>query len=224
MKTVRFGSYGSLALAVLALLAFGRPAGAGAPDPGGRAGGLQHVCSRGGTPCVADGDCAKGHCVVAFERTSFSGVLTLVADDDVAQYSGNASVAGVHAASVLLELRTKAAGRQVLAQTYQNIDGSTFGDLVAALQQAPFLSDTFISGQPTTEQALVGASVNDITFQQPDGEMADAMRALFGSLGTPVVLEGKVKLLDVTDHSGAGDHLASVVRFKVKGSFATLAP
>jgi hypothetical protein len=213
MTTYRYGSCGMVLLAALAA----GPAWAGAPGPETRAANLPRVCSRGGNTCTDDADCTKGKCVPDYERTGFNGILTLVADDNVTRWDGGASVDDVHAVTVLLELRIRGVGRQVLAQTYQALDGANFADLTAALQEAPFLADTEGSATPTNEEALAGAQLDDFDFQQPDVEMSDALRQLFSSMGTPVVREGSVKLLDVTDHRG--DSLGTVARFKVKGRF-----
>jgi hypothetical protein len=213
MTTLRYGFHGMALLAALVAV----PAWAGAPGPETRSATLSRVCSRGGNVCTDDSDCTKGKCVPDYERNGFSGILTLMADDDVSRWDGGASVGSVHAVSVLLELRVRGVGRLVLAQTYQALDGANFADLTAALQEAPFLADTEGSATPTNEAALVGALLQDFDFQQPDVEMSEALRQLFGSMGTPTVLEGKVKLYDVTDHSG--DSLGSVARFKVKGKF-----
>jgi len=125
---------------------------------------------------------------------------------------------------VLLEITDKEE-THFLAQTYQNLEGHTFKKLIAALQAGPFLADT---GSPLTNSRVTESTLNasladnaprsilsSFLFQEGDSEIADAVRALFGVTGRPVVVEvpKDVSFVQRSDHEADG--LASLVRLKV---------
>jgi hypothetical protein len=133
-------------------------------------------------------------------------------DENVSQLDGLQSIQNAVAMTVVFNL-----GRNgVLAQTYQTLNGTD----LSSLATAP--TDTF--GVGMTEQRLrdemelrpngKAAIVNDLLFRPQDSDLADALRALFVSTGTPVIF--KVSSPTLSDHPNG---LGTVLRLKVKGGF-----
>jgi hypothetical protein len=219
-------------LALVSSLAFGGPAQAGAPSPEDREFDLAHVCKGGpnaDAACTDASECPGSTCVINFASKSITAKLTILVDDDVSNFNddetGLEDVPNVVAATVLLEVKKD--GKRVLAQTYQNLDQGNPGDLatlIANLQAGPFLGDTETRDNRTTETNLNAAAgdasiLQDFLFQAGDSELADALRALFGLTGTPIIAETPEKIEKVLQDNHLGDSLASVLRFKVKIRF-----
>jgi hypothetical protein len=196
---------------------------------------LPHVCDKGpnaGLACVPDFStvtdplicsvsrpsqddfCLGAKCTMVFERgATFSAIMTMVADNNVSAFDGSQTIQNAIAVTVIIDLGK----RGILSQTYQNLSGTELSDLASAP------TDTF--GVAIDEQRLESetelrpsgkaAIVNDLLFRPQDGELADALRAIFNATGTPVVT--KVSSLSLTDQRTDG--LATVLRLKVKGAF-----
>lgn len=197
---------------------------AGAPASSRRAESLPRICKGGsnaGFPCSDDAGCPGGSCVLSGPRR-FAGTVTFVVDDNVSQFDGSEEVADVVAVTVLVELQKKWSERRLLAQTYQNLAGSSFATLVASLQAGPFIADTGRSDRRVFEARLTDASdsdlVDDFLFQTGDDEMIQQARAFYGVSGTPIVW--RVGRLERANAGGSG--LASLVRLKFKGVFVPL--
>ncbi|HXJ33272.1 MAG TPA: hypothetical protein VMS22_04460 [Candidatus Eisenbacteria bacterium] len=194
---------------------------------------LPHVCASGaneGSTCQPDftgadtlicsasrpaqnDTCGGAKCTMVFEKgANFSAEMLIIVDDNVSQMDGAQSINNAVAATVVFNLGKNG----FFAQTYQ-----TLGADLASLTQAPV--DDF--GVTLDEQRLrqemlphpnetKAAIVNDLLFRPQDTDLADALRALFVTTGTPVVF--KVSSPVLSDHT---DGLATVMRLKVKGGF-----
>ena len=225
-----------LALATL-LVATGSAVAGGSPISGSREIQLPHVCKGPGKsqPCTDDSQCSSGRCEINFLRgpdAAFMAEVTLIIDDNVSKFDGSESeeLSGVKAATVLLEIKDKGE-THLLAHTYQNLEGQDFNALVAALKAGPFLADMG-SGPPNTNRRAAErrlfesrtddpfpSILDDFLFEEGDNEMADAVRALFGITGRPIIADvpEDVALVQRSDH--VEDGLASLVRMKVKIRF-----
>jgi hypothetical protein len=224
-----------VALIVLVVLPAVAPA---AVDCTAREPGLPHVCASGanaGNSCNVDftgadtlvcsasrpspNDCGSGvKCTMVFEKNAtFSGVMLIMVDENVSQLDGNQSIQNAVALTVVFDLGKKG----ILSQTYQTLSGATLlADFQADLATAP--TDSF--GVQLSEQRLrdetqlrpdgKAAIVNDLLFRPDDTELAEALRTMFVTAGTPVIL--KVSSVTLQDHP---DGLATVLRLKVKGGF-----
>jgi len=194
---------------------------------------LPHVCASGaneGSPCQPDftgadtlvcsasrpaenDACGGAKCTMVFEKgANFSAEMLIIVDENVSQMDGGQSINNAVAATVVFNLGKNG----YFAQTYQ-----TLGADLSSLTQAPV--DDF--GVTLDEQRLrqeilphpneiKAAIVNDLLFRPQDTELADALRTLFVTTGTPVVF--KVSSPVLSDHT---DGLATVMRLKVKGGF-----
>jgi hypothetical protein len=149
-------------------------------------------------------------------------------DDNVSKFDGTEEIADVIAATVLLEIKDKGE-THLLAQTYQNLEGHDFTSLTDALRAGPFLADT---GSPVSNRRAAEFRLNealtddpfpsildDFLFEEGDSEMADAVRALFGVTGRPIVAEVPKHAAFVERSDHVADGLASLVRLKVKIRF-----
>jgi len=184
---------------------------------------LPRVCAKGplaGTSCTTNAECYGSPCQIAFLRdSSFTATITLVVDDDVSHFDGSEAVANVVAVTALLEVRE--GGRDIHAQTYQNLSGTDFDALVAGLQAGPEVVSNVGSGRRLDENELNGEAasradlVDAFLFQEGDSQLADALRAQLGLVGTPIIVA--VSRVEHFDHQGDGR--ASVVRVRVKGKF-----
>jgi hypothetical protein len=222
----------SLALALLVAAPIGAHA---AVDCTAREPFLPHVCAGGdsaGLACVpdltnvddplvclsarpAENDfCLGAKCVIKFEKgSSFSAEMLIIADDNVSQPDEAQTIQNAVAVTVVFNFGKKG----ILSQTYQNLSATDLSSIV----EAP--TDTFGVGlsealvRDQAELRLDGKAkiVNDLLFRPQDDDLAERLRAMFSSLGTPVIV--KVGSVSVSDH--LGDGLATVLRLKVKGSF-----
>jgi hypothetical protein len=164
-------------------------------------------------PAEANG-CLGAKCVVKFEDgAKFSASLLIIADDNVSQPDGDQTIQNAVAVTVVFDFGGK---KGILAQTYQNLSGPD----LASLANPP--TDTFgvaLSEQRLRQEALLrpdgkAAIVNDLLFRPQDDDLADALRAMVGALGTPVII--KVSSVSLSDHT---DGTATTLRMKVKGGF-----
>ncbi len=227
----------SRSLLALALLATLPGLARAAVDCTAREPKLPHVCDKGtnaGLACVpdfgsvtdtltcsvsrpAENDfCLGAKCTMVFEKgATFSAVMTMIADNNVSALDGSQTIQNAVALTVIIDLGK----RGVLSQTYQDLSGTDLSTITSAPR------DTF--GVAIDEQRLVSETdtdirldgkepiVNDLLFRPQDPELADALRAIFGATGTPVVT--KVSSVSLTDRGADG--LATVLRLKVKGGF-----
>jgi hypothetical protein len=198
---------------------------------------LPHVCKGPGKPqpCTDDSQCPSGLCEINFLRgpdAAFMAEVTLIIDDNVSKFDGSESeeLSDVKAATVLLEIKDKGE-THLLAQTYQNLEGGNFDALVAALKAGPFLADMGLGPPETNRRAAefrlfesltddpFPSILDDFLFEEGDNELADAVRALFGIAGRPIIAEvpRDAALVQRSDH--VADGLASLVRLKVKIRF-----
>lgn len=212
------------------LLAGASVARAGSPVSGNRKATLHTVCATGpqrGQACTSDAQCGRGACIPSFPREygrAFPVELTLIVDDDTTKFDGTSSVSGAVSATLLLSFKVK--GRvQLLAQTYQNLDGATLQDLVTNLQNAPVLADQNGSNQRTTEAGLVEAVntagiLDDLLFEEADGQLAARLRQVFGVSGRPVIVQLPRDQRGVQLSDGLGDGTATVLRLTVQVRFA----
>ena len=112
--------------------------------PGAR---LPHVCEKGpnaGLECIPDlggvadplvcsvsrpsqnDFCLGAKCTMVFEKgATFSAVMTMIADDNVSAFDGSQSIQNAIAVTVIIDLGK----RGVLAQTYQNLSGTSLSSL-----------------------------------------------------------------------------------------------
>jgi len=211
------------AVLCLGTLLFGPSAARAAAVAGPRFAALPRICVKGplqGTSCTSPDDCQQNPCEVAFATdSSFSATVTLVVDDDVSQFDGSEDVSNVIAVTALLELR--AGGRDIHAQTFQNLSGSDFDALVASLQAGPEVASNVGIGRRldedelNTEAASRADLVDAFLFQAGDSEFAEALRTQLRQVGTPVIVA--VSRVEHFDHQGDGR--ASVVRVRIKGKF-----
>lgn len=197
---------------------------------------LPRVCDAGttggkaGMACTNDSQCPNGSCVVNYVTgagASFTAWVTLMVDDDVSKFDGSQTIADVVSVTALVEVKFRGK-KYLLSQTYQNLEGSDWSALVAAMQQGPFIADTGVSNRRVTESQLNSAVtmdspttniLDDLLWQSGDSEMVSELRAIFGVTGTPVVVSTPLSLAAI-DHTPHGaDGLASVVRMKVKVRF-----
>ena len=224
-------------LLTFVLLAVVPGLGHAAVDCTAREPGLPHECEKGpnaGQACVPDFGavadplvcsvsrpsqndfCLGAKCTMVFAKgATFSAVMTIIADNNVSAFDGSQSIQNAIAVTVIIDLGK----RGVLAQTYQNLSGTS----LSSLAEAP--TDTFgvgiDEGRLASETDIrpdgKAAIVNDLLFRPQDAELSDALRAIFNTTGVPVVT--KVTSLALTDRRTDG--LATTLRLKVKGGFVT---
>ena len=189
---------------------------------------LTHVCAKGpnaGLACVPDFTgvadplvcstsrlsqndfCAGAKCELALATNAkFSGTMTIIVDENVSQLDDGQSQNDV-AATVLLDL-----GRDgLLSQTYQNLADPT---LVPTDTFGVALGEQTLRNQAVLRPDGKAAAINDLLFRPQDAELADALRALMGATGTPVIT--KVSNVVLSDKP---DGLGTVLRVKIKGGF-----
>jgi hypothetical protein len=202
-------------LATLALclaMGFALTARAGAPAPDTRQGDFAHVC-RSGTnkdqPCTIateDVDCPGSECVVKAVTKSVNGTLTIIAHDSVTDWANGGATN--QALTVLLEVKAPDGSRQLLAATYQDLVTPT--DPPTALNKVISIGIDEIAVRDLS-------SVSDLLFIQPEATLADQLRTLFGSTGTPAIVGVSDRKVQLADHTTDG--LATVLRLKVKIQF-----
>lgn len=198
---------------------------------------LPHACEKGsnaGLACVPDFGavadplvcsvsrpsqndfCLGAKCTMVFQKgATFSAVMTIIADDNVSAFDGSQTIQNAIAVTVIIDLGK----RGVLAQTYQNLSGTALSDLASAptdtfgvgIDELRLASETEV--RPDGKAAIV----NDLLFRPQDDELADALRTLFNTTGTPVVT--KVGAVALSDHRTGG--ISTTLRLKVKGGFVT---
>ena len=225
----------SRSLLALALLATLPGLARAAVDCTAREPNLPHVCDKGpkaGLTCVPDFGavtdpltcsvsrpaqndfCLGAKCTMVFEKgATFSAVMTMIADNNVSALDGSQTIQNAIALTVIIDLGK----RGVLSQTYQNLSGADLSTIASApvdsfgvaIDEQRLQSETDI--RPDGKEAIV----NDLLFRPQDSELADALRAIFGATGIPVVT--KVSSVSLTDRRADG--LATVLRLKVKGGF-----
>jgi hypothetical protein len=197
-------------------LSLAAPAGAGAPQPEQRQGDFAHVCKGGPnkdlacTVATQDVDCPRSECVVQALTKTIKGELTIIAHDGVTDWSN--SSAGNQALTVLLEVKGPDGTRELLAATYQNLAAPdvapTAPGNVVAIDMDEFAVQT------------LAESVGGLAFAQSESALAERLQTLFGSTGTPAIVDVLDRKVDHADHTTDG--LATVLRFTVKIQF--LAP
>jgi hypothetical protein len=237
MKSNRLGQIGRLskrslrprltALVVLGTLASplaaATTAQAGAPVPERRLEDLSRVCRHGpraGDACESDAECSGARCALdVLPGKLLTAQVTLIVDDDVSRYDGAESIPSVVAATALVEF-FQSGRKQLLAQTYQELSGATLEELIENLQAGPELADMAISGRRVTEAQVAEAVttrriLDDLLFQQGDGELADRVRELFHTTGEPFVVRVAAKAPKFHYEDGSADGRASVLRTEV---------
>src|SRR5262245_55113085 len=201
------------ALVCCLTMAFTGTARAGAPQPERREGDFEHVCQGGpnkGLACTVDTedtDCPRSSCVLKQLSGPIRGTLTIVAHDTVTDWS--TSAAGNQALTVILEVKAPDGSKQILSATYQDL----------ATPTSPPQAPGAVVAIPMDEAALVNLSsaVDGLTFVQPQDTLAQQLRTLFNSTGTPVLVGVGRRGVQFADHSADG--LGTVLRFKVKIRF-----
>ena len=201
------------ALAAFALAAVVAPAHGGAPQPDQRQGDFAHVCQGGpqkGHACTIpteDADCPRSECVLEALGKPIKGRLTIVAHDSVTDWkNGGATNAAI---TVMLEVKAPDGTRQILAATYQNVASPTLPP------EAP--GEVVAIGMDELAVSNLSSALGGLLFVQPESTLAQRLRDLFGSTGTPVLTGLKESRFEAADHTT--DDLATVLRFKVKIQF-----
>jgi hypothetical protein len=186
-------------------------------------------CEGGANPgavCTSHAECNGGQCVVHYaEAPILSAILTLIVDDYAHNFVDSDSCN--RAATVMLEAK----GRRV-AQTYLCLRDDHFPEL------------EFLRTEIGLKNSVDGTALSILNrllfrgaFVQPDDEpelqedaadLAQALRDLAGKPGTPIIATAvpvvvgtpkRTRNKDLTDHSGSGDKVASVLRLRVKIQF-----
>jgi len=207
----RFRTMSPVVLAALA--AFAGTAQAGAPTPDVRGGAYRYVCKGGankGSLCTVAteaADCPRSACVLAAVSKKIRGTLTIVVDDLVRDWKQGTG--GPRALTLLLELKAPDGTKHLLAETYQDLVDPT---------QPPTLPTNVVS-IPVDEAELktLAASLNGLLLVQAEANMADRLRALFNTTGTPVLVDLKATRAQFSDQTATP--LASALRFKVEIQF-----
>ena len=181
------------------------------PDLSGIADQLTCLSAR---PAEANG-CLGAKCVVKFEDgAKFSAELLIIADDNVSQPDPQGQlVQNAVAVTVVFNFGGK---KGIIAQTYQNL---SVADLATITDPTTDKFGVTLSEQRLRQETLLGggdkaAIVNDLLFRPQDDDMADALRAMVGAVGNPVII--KVSSVVLNDHI---DGTATTLRRKVKGGF-----
>jgi uncharacterized membrane protein len=212
------------ALALVAALA-ATAAYAGAPQGELREDALPHVCKGGPTPgdsCLANSTtCGTGKCVVDYQKgKTWRGVFTLIVDDTATGFDPDDRTRVAIAATLTLEVKVKGV-TDILSKTFLNLDGATLSEVLSSLaNDGPTIAD---GATGVKEDALISIFENEqmmtqILFQSGDVTMAQGLRDLLQTTGTPVIT--KVSQLRAFDHSpGApAQNAATIIRAKVSGA------
>jgi|SRR5581483_1219623 len=206
---------------------------------------LRHVCKGGPTPgaiCCAADECGTGTCVIDFlAQSKVSGTLTIVIDNDVSDLNGTRLAdAQVRALTTILEL----SGGEILAQTFQQLNGADLDSLIQGLKEGPKDEFGFGDSEGLLEENVAPAvpggrpDVSFLFFRTLDAETIAALRERAGlPPGGPeklVVQEDKAKPLIYVNHfspATAGDieskdtdPFASVLRVKLTARFVAPKP
>ena len=219
--------YPFLSLVLATLLAAAGAAFAGSPVSELRETQLPHVCKDGGQACTQDAQCPASLCEINFvpgPDATLEADVTLIIDDNVSKFNNKEKISDVKAATVLLEIKNKGT-THLLAQTYQNLKGHNF----KALTEGPFLADmgSPVSNRRAAEFRLFESLtddpfpsiVDDFLFEEGDNELANAVRALAGVTGRPIIADVPLDDAFVQRSDHIADGLASLVRLKVKIRF-----
>jgi hypothetical protein len=228
----RFAAVGegrSLQLAALGLglvlLAPSRAAFAGAPPGSVREAALAHVCKGGPTPGNAcdpnASNCGTGSCVLDLTKgKSFTGTLTMIVDDTASGFADGDRTHVAITATLILEVKIKGT-QDIIGKTFLNLDGATLTDVLTSLSDTgPKVADSPVG---VNETALVNAvnsaaMMSQLLFQSGDSTMAQALRDLLQTTGTPIITKvGSIALFD-HDPGGTSPNAATVIRAKVKGA------
>lgn len=189
-------------------------------------------CDRGpnvGNVCTEDFQCPNARCVIEFLRgrgTDFSGLVTIIVDDNVSKFDGTEAVSDLVAVTILFETKYRSK-IHLLAQTYQNLEGTTPEEVLNALREGPFIADTGVSDRRVTESRLNDSIttdpsitiLDDLLWQSGDSEIANELRRIFGVDGDPVIVEGPRKINRVEHSAYGADGLGSVAQMEIKGRF-----
>ncbi len=205
-------------LATFALCLGATIAHAGAPQPETRQGDFAHVC-RGGanrnqacTVPTQSTDCPGSECVVLPLSPAVKGTLTIIAHDAVTDWANGGATN--QALTLMLEVRAPDGSQQMLAATYQHLADPTSAPTAAGNVVAIDMDEFAL--------ANLSEAVTGLLFAQPESTLAQQLRTLFGTEGTPVLVAATDRQVQSADHTGDG--LATVVRFKVKIQFLQPVP
>ncbi|MGE0679720.1 MAG: hypothetical protein AB7P69_02265 [Candidatus Binatia bacterium] len=194
---------------------------------------IPRFCDRGPNEdklCIDDSDCRpNGKCVIEYLRgrgTDFSGLVTIIVDDNVSKFDGTEAVSDIVAVTILFETKYRSK-IHLLAQTYQNLEGVNADEVLNALREGPFIADTGASNQRVTESRLNDAIttdpsitiLDDLLWQSGDSEVANELREIYGVDGDPVIVEAARKINRVEHSAHGADGLGSVAQLEVKGRF-----
>jgi hypothetical protein len=206
---------------------------------------VRHVCKRGpsdGNVCCRADDCPEGQCVVDYvPKTSFGGTMTFIVDNDVTNLDG-ARLSGVQvkALTVMLDLGKR---EPLIAQTFQNLDGSSLQALIDALKTGPVDEFGFDINERTLEDELTQAGtlqeidVSFLFFRMFDAETQRALRVAAGlppegpekltvqlDKAKPVVYADHFTPASTDPDADDTDPVATVLKVKVTLRFVALAP
>lgn len=223
---VRTGRVAAIALVLgLTLTTLATRALAGAPQGELREDALPHVCKGGPTPgdsCLANANtCGSGTCVVDYQRgKNWSGVFTMIIDDTASAFDAGNRTRVAIAATLTLEVKVKGV-TDILSKTFLNLDGATLADVLSSLaNDGPQIADGALGVHEDDIVSIVDNAqmMTQILFQSGDATMAQGLRDLLQTTGTPVIT--KVTRLSSFDHSpGALEpDAATIVRAKVRGA------
>jgi hypothetical protein len=202
-----------VALALGLACAFAGTARAGAPQPDTRAGDFAHVCQGGpnkGSACTVatqDADCPRSACVVHALDRPIKGTLTIIAHDSVTDWLNGGATN--RALTLLLEVKGPGGEKQMLAATYQNLAEPT--------EPPSALNNVVSIAMDEGAVKNLASAVNGLVFAQPEATLSQELQTLFGSTGTPVIVDADDKRAEFADRTGDG--LATVLRFKVRIQF-----
>jgi hypothetical protein len=166
--------------------------------------------------CRLDSDCGNNPCVLnLLEPGTIKGTLTFIVDDNQSTDSTGAtgecsSPVTQRATTLLLEVR-KGGERHLLSQAYRCLLPSSNGGNVFWVESE---FNTAVDN---------GSILNNLLFRSLEqtggfGNLGQAVRDIFGSMGTPVILSTKkITTIKYTDREM--DDLASVLRVDVTIGF-----
>jgi len=139
---------------------------------------------------LADGTCDEGcagsPCEFSFVGKTHSATLTAVFDEEITDSVDNTQKTG-RALTVLMEVRSKAGGKKILAETYRH---PSDGDLFIGIWNQAVTEDLFVEEEP-----------RNFVFQVPPGTLAEGLRAFFGESGVPLVVSASKKI-EISDNRG----------------------
>jgi hypothetical protein len=202
-----------------------RPAIAGAPPGSVREATLAHICKGGpnaGDACDPNASiCGTGSCVVDLAKgKSFTGTLTMILDDTASAFADSDRSRTAITATLILEVKIKGT-HDIIGKSFLNLDGVTLSDVLTSLSDTgPKVADSPVGVNETVLVNAIGNAqmMSQLLFQSGDSTMAQALRDLLQTTGTPIIT--KVASIDLFDHSpgGTSPNAATVMRVKVKGA------